>query len=402
MREEHDADIHNSSVYQQHGPYRCGSRFFRGMDAEIFLLGYPTARDSTDKNPICEAVAVMYDLFIITYLPSFYKINLYNAIAQTQKIFVLFIAPSSAIRNPDFCEAPMTFEHAYLREGNYEGGIHFSSWFRLSNHLRNRTYRRLLISGWDLPEFWLALLLSPATKNCLAVESTPHDDNRFGLKNLLKRIFLSRVDTVFASGVPQKRLVDMLGFKGHLILTGGVGLINRISHHKSTESYAKPFLDVGRLSPEKNITMEPSDFAGSPDHRLSIVGDGPLLPDVLEAAARCPNIRYHHHIDNHNLYHTYLSHDILVLPSQYEPWGLVVEEALYYGTSVIVSDQVGCSDDFVTAHDAGIVFNVVDPDGLRDAIRRVGDPQTFARLKANAARIDFDLLHERQVMSYRS
>ena len=38
----------------------------------------------------------------------------------------------------------------------------------------------------------------------------------------------------------------------------------------------------------------------------------------------------------------YAEYDILILPSLSEPWGLVVEEALYYGMPVIISDRVGC------------------------------------------------------------
>jgi len=37
-----------------------------------------------------------------------------------------------------------------------------------------------------------------------------------------------------------------------------------------------------------------------------------------------------------------------VLPSEHEPWGLVVNEALGFGLYVITSDLVGCANDLIT------------------------------------------------------
>jgi glycosyltransferase involved in cell wall biosynthesis len=42
------------------------------------------------------------------------------------------------------------------------------------------------------------------------------------------------------------------------------------------------------------------------------------------------------------------SSDVLVLPSLVEPWGLVVNEAMFCRTPVIVSRQCGCAADLVT------------------------------------------------------
>lgn len=42
----------------------------------------------------------------------------------------------------------------------------------------------------------------------------------------------------------------------------------------------------------------------------------------------------------------YLCMDILVLPSLSETWGLVVNEALQAGCSIVVGDKVGCGEDF--------------------------------------------------------
>ncbi len=61
--------------------------------------------------------------------------------------------------------------------------------------------------------------------------------------------------------------------------------------------------------------------------------------------------------------------DVLVLPSEREPWGLVVNEAMACATAVITSDQGGCAGDLVT-DDCGTVFPNGDENGLAAALSR--------------------------------
>jgi len=72
----------------------------------------------------------------------------------------------------------------------------------------------------------------------------------------------------------------------------------------------------------------------------------------------------------------YHAADILVLPSQSEPWGLVVNEAMTAGVLPIVSDRVGCAPDLVAG--LGEVYPCGDVKALTEALRRglsrIGDP----------------------------
>ena len=68
--------------------------------------------------------------------------------------------------------------------------------------------------------------------------------------------------------------------------------------------------------------------------------------------------------------------DVLVLPSVFEPWGLVINEAMNAGRAVVVSDQVGCGPDLVRSGENGYVFPAGDIAGLRQAlVNLLGDPQ---------------------------
>lgn len=80
----------------------------------------------------------------------------------------------------------------------------------------------------------------------------------------------------------------------------------------------------------------------------------------------------------------YGASDVLVLPSDFEPWGLAVNEAMACGTAAVVSDQVGAGPDLVGDHRC--TFRVGDIDALARILRSIVDePRLLTELKANSA-----------------
>src|SRR5260221_9425889 len=77
----------------------------------------------------------------------------------------------------------------------------------------------------------------------------------------------------------------------------------------------------------------------------------------------------------------YCSSDLLVLPSLYEPFGLVVNEAMLCGCPVAVSDRVGAKYDLVRSGENGYVFPVGNVDALAAIFRDVlADPEKRKRM----------------------
>jgi glycosyltransferase involved in cell wall biosynthesis len=63
--------------------------------------------------------------------------------------------------------------------------------------------------------------------------------------------------------------------------------------------------------------------------------------------------------------------DVFVLASQFEPWGLVINEVMSVGRAVVVSDHVGCGPDLVRDGVNGHVVPLGDVDALADALRDI-------------------------------
>jgi glycosyltransferase involved in cell wall biosynthesis len=86
----------------------------------------------------------------------------------------------------------------------------------------------------------------------------------------------------------------------------------------------------------------------------------------------------------------YTASDLLVLPSEYDAFGVVVNEAMLCGCPVSVSDRVGAGRDLVAPLCIDLIFPCGDIDTLAAILRRAhDDPQALAALgRAARARLD--------------
>jgi glycosyltransferase involved in cell wall biosynthesis len=126
------------------------------------------------------------------------------------------------------------------------------------------------------------------------------------------------------------------------------------------------YLFVGRLIERKGIDVLLDAFRDVHGGELWIAGDGPLRHLVERAAADDACVRLVGHVDGVELERLYREADVLVLPSYYDVWGLVVNEAQVHGLPVIASDEVGAAADLV---DEGVNGFVV-PTGSSAALAR--------------------------------
>lgn len=158
--------------------------------------------------------------------------------------------------------------------------------------------------------------------------------------------------------------------------------------HGLVEPGRRRLLFCGRLARVKRVDLLLEAFgriaAERPEWDLLIAGDGPLRVHLqaqpsAEVAAR---IKWLGFLDGDALIHAYHAADVLVLPSDYEPWALVVNEALAAGLVVVASDVVGAAYELVRDGRNGRLFKVGDADALTAALRDVTDPEAIERYRA--------------------
>ena len=131
------------------------------------------------------------------------------------------------------------------------------------------------------------------------------------------------------------------------------------------------FLFVGRLIERKGLEVLLRAFARVDGGELWIAGDGPLKGAVSEAVTQDSRIRALGHVGGEDLGDLYAEVDALVVPSLYEPWGLVVHEGLAHGLPVIATDQVGAADDLIDPGVNGYVVPAGSVEATAEAMRSV-------------------------------
>lgn len=337
---------------------------------------------------------MQFNKIIITNLPSFYKINLYNRINYEKKIFVIFTGHSADMRKSDFFSGKIEFDYISL--------LNYSTFKKLKitwQIITKNDYKELIICNVNELTSWLCAFVSPKNKNSTVVESSYHESKITGIKGFLKKLFFKRISVTYASGKAQEKLAHLLCFNGKTIITKGVGIFNIVEQppYKPSKEVIN-FIYVGRLSAEKNLKFTINVFNNLPTYKLHIVGYGPDEHILKQISKK--NIIFHGAVNNKMLPELYQSCDVFILPSIKEPWGLVVEEALNNGLPVIVSNKVGCAEEIIIENYNGLLFEYNSDLSLVEKIKMISHIDFYNYLKKNVSKMNFNKIADYQVNSY--
>jgi len=148
----------------------------------------------------------------------------------------------------------------------------------------------------------------------------------------------------------------------------------------------------GRLVPVKRVDLLIDAFASIADERpdwdLLIIGDG---PERKTLEARVPSSLQHRvtwtgFLDKQQtIAALYRQSDLLVLPSDFEPWAVVINEAAASGLAMIASDVVGAAAELVRDGVNGRIFPAGNLVALKDALLDVTQGERIDAMKAASA-----------------
>jgi glycosyltransferase involved in cell wall biosynthesis len=122
--------------------------------------------------------------------------------------------------------------------------------------------------------------------------------------------------------------------------------------------------------------------------QIVVVGDGSERARLIEYARsrRLDEVRFVGFKNQSELAAYYDLCDIFVLPSEQEPWGLVVNEVMNAGKPIVVSDAVGAARDLVPQGHSGYVFPVADTAALARNLRILIEQPDLRRRMGDSAR----------------
>jgi glycosyltransferase involved in cell wall biosynthesis len=233
----------------------------------------------------------------------------------------------------------------------------------------------VIVSGWNHRSYMRAMR-EDAGRYVRALSM----DNQWGWR--LKQIggrALARwmlhpcFDVVFGSGARQRHFANKLGFAQSRIYEGYLACDWPLfSAHPAAFDRPEKFLFVGRVVDDKGIEELARGYRLYRSRTqnpwpLEIVGSGPLEGKVRGE----PGIVLKPFMQPTDLAAAFRDASCFILPSKFEPWGVVLHEAASAGLPLISSDAVGSADTVLRHGWNGTLLDRVDEVSIADALGRM-------------------------------
>src|SRR6202035_5788370 len=132
---------------------------------------------------------------------------------------------------------------------------------------------------------------------------------------------------------------------------------------------------------------------------LVFAGEGPLRAELGAQAVAlgvAERVRFLGFVNQSQLPAIYTGADLMVLPSVYDAFGVVVNEAMLCGCPVAASDHVGAARDLIEHGRTGFVYPCGDVDALAAILGRALENREWLSQLGRAARIRMESWSPRQ------
>jgi len=272
------------------------------------------------------------------------------------------------------------FPHSYLNLGTQGASERYQT---LKDFIEKHRPSAILFYGYYLTEHWTLWWLAQKLEiPMIFVGETFSDTSSFLKRNLKKPLlnrFFSKMDGFISIGGKNKRFYLNHKVKAEKIFEAKYCADHaryltkeaereklrkawREKNEIDTDTYV--FLFVGRLFARKNpqdfIEITKTLYKEIRSRKICgvIVGQGEL-EEALKAATK--SMSYFNFLGFQNpqeLKSAYCGADVLIVPSEFETWGLVVNEAFACGLPALVTENTGVAHELVIPDKTGQVFPV--------------------------------------------
>jgi|HubBroStandDraft_1064217.scaffolds.fasta_scaffold06476_5 1,2-diacylglycerol 3-alpha-glucosyltransferase len=237
-------------------------------------------------------------------------------------------------------------------------------------------------------------------------DSNYDDEPRTWAKEALKRLTLAAFEAALVAGSRAHEYMGMLGLNGNrrfrpwdvvdnAHFQRGAEAARRAPRETRTrlglpENY---FICAARFVPKKNLGRLVEAYtlyvsaAGESAWSLVLSGSGPLEAELrarVAAEGMASRVHFPGFLQYEDLPACYGLAGALVLPSESDQWGLVVNEAMAAGLPVVVSSRCGCAPDLVRVGENGFIFEPDQTAVLADLLGRIAGMSAERRLAMGA------------------
>ena len=209
-------------------------------------------------------------------------------------------------------------------------------------------------------------------------DGTLNAEKNFGkLRKSLRRLMIPRADMCIASSTKSKELQMHYGAKEDRIIIAYLTVDIGYFRFKREEYHSNKLLFIGSLIERKGIDLLLKALSlVNKDYTLTIVGDGEeksRLVDYVEQNGMKEFVEFVPFKQKEKLSEIYNTHDIFVLPTREDCFGLVINEAMAASMPVISSCYADGTYDLVIDGENGYIVNPYDSVKFANTIEKLID-----------------------------
>ena len=250
-------------------------------------------------------------------------------------------------------------------------------------------------TGYLKASFWIAFLAARLSGSVFlfgtdANSLAPRDSQswKVAVKKVLWPRLFSIADQIIVPSSRTRDLMRSLGFAEDQITLTPYCVDNHWWAAQSAQVNRDAIRDAWRVEPDSTVVLfcaklqpwkRPDDLleafaaAGIPGAVLVFAGDGPLRQSLYQRGLDlgiADRVRFLGFVNQSALPAVYTAADLMVLPSEYEPFGVVVNEASCCGCPVAASDRVGAATDLIAPVNPDFIFPCGDIPALTGVLQR--------------------------------
>ena len=321
----------------------------------------------------------MSKLLVITYIPSPYQVELFNAIALSSK-FDLQVAYLRAS-----CDVPIAkkwqqpnIQHEHLILDNCPDKFQQleqkfdSSDLVVFNYYRHPRLSQLMDRCLELNKPWCFWGERPGVKHSRLLGWLYRRWKLASLHETSAPIWgvgIWGVDRYRREFGTSRTYFDLPYFSNLGRFTTGDRNLDCVDREKTV------FLYSGALIKRKGVDLLASAFSKLVEQfssiELHILGEGELRPALEQQLAEYPQqVKFHGFQPWEQLPQYYQQADVLCVPSRYDGWGMVIPEGLAAGLPVIATDSTGAAIELIRDSHNGWLIDADNEESLYQAMHQ--------------------------------
>ncbi len=236
----------------------------------------------------------------------------------------------------------------------------------------------IFCSGWVNKKYLKVIRVARHKYPCVLIVDNPWKGN---LKQRLlvpyARLFLKKLfKAAWVPGEMQKKFMKKIGFEDSLIFTGfyatNNGLYTKTFHNNlisKETNFPRVLVCVARYIPQKGLeylwqAFKEIDRKG---WELWMFGSGVNFDERVEAEG----IRHFGFTQPNELIEKLGNMGVFILPSLFEPWGMVVHEFAAAGFPLLLSNKVYSAELFLKENENGYFFKPGDVASIKGVLEKV-------------------------------